>query len=301
MSATLRIWFVIALALSAGLAHAADKVALLSTSFVLERKFKLMEEAARLQGVELAWTQVDRAEPAGGEAGVRRALQGARLVILDTPRSDDQAQIERVAGKLLREAGLPTVGVQVMSPPQRLRALQMDAAQAQRLFDYYVGGTRANHERLASTSRPGSPAVTWRRCRHPSNCPMAASTTRATSKRCLPRCRNTWPGGNASRPGLAGPARGGDGDQQQLPQRWPGPHAGRDRGSAGEIGRRAHRLLPIIARPACPRRRDAAAPPGAAASGGRPAWTRRAEPAAAEAGPGFPNPRPRAAWPSTNR
>ncbi|MBL8315370.1 MAG: cobaltochelatase subunit CobN [Rubrivivax sp.] len=150
MSAALRVWFVIALALSAGLAQAADKVALLSTSFVLERKFKLMEEAARLQGVELAWTQVDRAEPAGGEAGARRVLQGARLVILDTPRSDDQAQIERVAGKLLREAGLPTVGVQVMSPPQRLRALQMDAAQAQRLFDYYVGGTRANHERLAA-------------------------------------------------------------------------------------------------------------------------------------------------------
>ena len=67
------------MALLAGSAVAADKVALLSTRFVLERKFKMMEEVARAQGVELAWTQVD----AEGEAGVRRVLDGARLVIFD--------------------------------------------------------------------------------------------------------------------------------------------------------------------------------------------------------------------------
>lgn len=133
------------LALFAPLCAAADKVALISTQFVLERKFTLLAEAAKAQGVELAWTQVDRE----GEAGVKRVLQGARLVIVDTPRSDDAAQVERVAGKALRAAGLPGLTVQVMQPPTRLRALQMDPVQAQRLFDYYVGGTRANHERLA--------------------------------------------------------------------------------------------------------------------------------------------------------
>lgn len=140
-----RIWIMVLLAAAAVAAQAADKVALLSTQFVLERKFRLMEEAARREGVELAWTQVDR----DGEAGAKRALDGARLVIVDAPRGEDQAQVERVAGALLRERGLPTAGIHVMSPPQRLRALQMDAAQAQRLFAYYVGGTRANHERLA--------------------------------------------------------------------------------------------------------------------------------------------------------
>lgn len=122
----------------------AAKVAVFSTSFVLERKFQLMEAAARAQGVELAWALVDR----DGEAAVARVLDGASLVIIDTPRSDDQAAVERVAGKALREAGLPMVGVQVMTPAQRLKPTRIDGARAQRLFDYYVGGTRINHERM---------------------------------------------------------------------------------------------------------------------------------------------------------
>ncbi|MBL8311646.1 MAG: cobaltochelatase subunit CobN [Burkholderiales bacterium] len=125
-------------------AVAADKVAILSTKFVLERKFKLMETVAKSHGIELAWTQVD----AEGEAGAKRVLDGARMVLFDAPRSDDSAQIERVAGKWLREKALPTTSINVMSPPVRMRAIAMDKAQAQRVFDYYVGGTRINHERL---------------------------------------------------------------------------------------------------------------------------------------------------------
>lgn len=150
MTRHIRVWLLLSLwALAGGAAQAMDKVAVLSTRFVLERKFQLIEEAARARGVQLAWTQVDR----DGEAGVRRALDGARLVVVDAPRGDDQAQIERVAGALLRERALPTVGIHVMSPPSRLRAQQIDGAQAQRLFDYWVGGTRANHERLAAYLR----------------------------------------------------------------------------------------------------------------------------------------------------
>ena len=91
-----------------------------------------------------SWTQVD----AEGEAGARRVLDGARFVLIDAPRSDDQAQIERVAGQRLRELSLPTASINVMSPPVRLRAIHMDKEQAQRVFDYYVGGTRINHQRL---------------------------------------------------------------------------------------------------------------------------------------------------------
>ena len=79
-------------------AWAMEKVALLSSTMVLERKFQLMQEAARSQGVELAWTQVD----AEGEKGVKRVLEGARLVLIDAPRTDDQALVERIAGAQLR-------------------------------------------------------------------------------------------------------------------------------------------------------------------------------------------------------
>ena len=123
---------------------AMEKVALFSTSFVLERKFQLLAEAARQQGVELAWTIVDKE----GDAGVKRVLAGARLVIIDTPRTDDSAQVERIAGQSLRLAALPAVGIHVMTPPARLKPASLDALTAQRLFDYYVGGTKVNHERL---------------------------------------------------------------------------------------------------------------------------------------------------------
>lgn len=135
---------VLALCTHAGLALAADRIAVVSTRMVLERKFSLLESAARTQGVELAWTQVD----VEGEAGVRRVLDGARFVLIDAPRVDDQALVERIAGQPLRAAGLPGVGIHVMSPPSRVRALGIDATHAQRIFEYYVGGTHTNHERL---------------------------------------------------------------------------------------------------------------------------------------------------------
>ncbi len=120
------------------------KVALVSTKMVLERKFRLLADAARAQGVELAWTRVD----VDGAEGVARALDRARFVLIDAPRADDRALVERIAGERLRDAALPGVGIHVMSPPTRLQALRVDGAVAQRVFDYYVGGMRGNHERL---------------------------------------------------------------------------------------------------------------------------------------------------------
>ena len=67
------------LALSwAGAARAAEKIAVLSTSFVLERKFALLEETARRQGLELVWTHVDRAGRGGRTARPRRRPAGDR-------------------------------------------------------------------------------------------------------------------------------------------------------------------------------------------------------------------------------
>ncbi|MGP1682602.1 MAG: cobaltochelatase subunit CobN, partial [Giesbergeria sp.] len=139
------IWMIaVLLCAQAAPVMAADKVALISSTMVLERKFTLMQEAARAQGVELAWTQVD----AEGEKGVARVLDGARMVIVDAPRNEDQALVERLAGPQMRAARLSGVSINVMSPPVRLRSMGLPQAQAQRVFEYYVGGMRTNHERL---------------------------------------------------------------------------------------------------------------------------------------------------------
>ena len=127
-----------------GTARAAEKIAVLSTSFVLERKFSLLEETARRHGLELVWAHVDRA----GEAGVQRALDGARLVIVDAPRTEDKAQIEQVAGKRLRDAAVPALHISVFNVPARYSQANLDPAVAQKLYEYYVGGTAVNHERL---------------------------------------------------------------------------------------------------------------------------------------------------------
>jgi cobaltochelatase CobN len=121
------------------------KVALLSTSFVLTRKFDLMKALAAEQGVELAWAQVD---VPGGEQAAREALDGARFVIIDAPRVDDTAMVERVVGEVLREISSPLLSVNVMSPPQRLRGERLTTGQAQRLFDYYTAGMAVNHRNL---------------------------------------------------------------------------------------------------------------------------------------------------------
>lgn len=120
------------------------KVGILSTQFVLEQKFKLMEQAANKQGVELAWTQVDR----DGEAGVKRVMKNANLLIVDAPRNDDITLIESVTAGEVSKSGLPTLNINMMNPPDRLKPVNLNAVVAERLFAYYSGGTPINHEHL---------------------------------------------------------------------------------------------------------------------------------------------------------
>ncbi|MDP3878386.1 MAG: cobaltochelatase subunit CobN [Methylobacter sp.] len=133
-----------ALILSAPSVSAQVKVGILSTQFVLEQKFKLMEQAAENAGVDLAWTQVDRE----GDAGVKRVMQDANLLIIDASRSDDIAQIERVTAGALRSGSLPMLNINVMNPPERLKSVNLEPSIGERLFDYYSGGTPVNHQRM---------------------------------------------------------------------------------------------------------------------------------------------------------
>ena len=173
------------------------KVALVSTQMVLERKFKLMAEAARAQGVELDWTQVD----AEGEKGVARVLKNASLVLIDAPRQEDQAMVERLAGAQLRAAKVPGASINVMSPPVRLRTLGLPQPQAQRVFEYYVGGTRVNHERLAQYLKVLVTQGDESSVPPPVPLPNGAFTTPPTRKRCLPTWPATWRGGSSA-PGV---------------------------------------------------------------------------------------------------
>ena len=96
---------------------AGPKVALLSTEFVLERKFQEMQKAATAVGVTVTYLHVDHASP----DAIHRAIDGAALVIVDTPRAEDQAAVEKAVGGLLRERQLPTMNVMTMSPPRTRR------------------------------------------------------------------------------------------------------------------------------------------------------------------------------------
>ena len=142
----------------AGHAQAKVKVALLSTEFVLAHKLVLLEEAAREQGVELAWVQVDR-QDAGR---LRQALEGADRVLIDSPRPDDQAAVEAAAGEALRRLNVPVVQINRMTPQARLRTVNTPEAIGLRVAEYYLSGMEANRallfQYLRLWSEGGDPA-----------------------------------------------------------------------------------------------------------------------------------------------
>ncbi len=145
---------------SGGWAAGAERIALLSTKILLEHRYKLMEADARAAGLELAWTQVD----VEGEAGVRRVLEGARLVLVDSHRNEDRAQVERLAGEPLRRLTLPTISVNnTLLSSTGLRGTGLPETQAQRIYAYYVSGTAPNRaylfQYLAALVRGGDTAT----------------------------------------------------------------------------------------------------------------------------------------------
>lgn len=120
------------------------KIGVLSTQFVLEQKFKLMEKAARQQQVAFDWTQVDRE----GEAGVKRVLEKADLVFIDAPRNEDIALVERVTKDIQGFQQRRVLNINLFNLPDRLRPANIPSDIAQTLFEYYVGGTPVNYQRM---------------------------------------------------------------------------------------------------------------------------------------------------------
>ena len=135
----------LAAALALSSAAMAEKLTIVSTDFVLERKFEMLQRAAEGTGLTIDWVQVDVHNP----ARISEALEGADIVIIDAPRSDDQALVQGMVGDFLNSVDIPILSVNVMSPPVRMRGVRLEAEHAQRMFDYYAGGTSVNFNRLA--------------------------------------------------------------------------------------------------------------------------------------------------------
>lgn len=126
----------------------AVKLTVVSTEFVLSHKFVLLSEAAKKSQVEFAWVHVDAPNQSGGKDAVERALTGANFVLLDTPRSDDQAKVEQIAGSLLKGLSVPVVQINRMTRDNRLRSMNIDAQKAEQIMNYYLSGMTQNRELL---------------------------------------------------------------------------------------------------------------------------------------------------------
>ncbi|HZJ82151.1 MAG TPA: cobaltochelatase subunit CobN, partial [Guyparkeria sp.] len=119
-------------------------VAILATEFVLEHKFRLLEQAAKEQGIELRWTQVDRDD----ESGIAAVLADADLIIIDAPRSDDQSVVTRIASEQLTGQDAPVVHLNHFTRERPLWAERLEMTTAQRIAEYYLAGTTTNRQRL---------------------------------------------------------------------------------------------------------------------------------------------------------
>lgn len=115
------------------------QVRVLSSDFVLPGKHQRLAGWARDAGVQLQGLRLGE----GGEPDARW-LDGADLLILDTPRPGDRAQVEQALGDLLQRRPLPWIRVGGGAPGFG----NLPAPLAERLVGYYANGGEANLRHL---------------------------------------------------------------------------------------------------------------------------------------------------------
>jgi cobaltochelatase CobN len=130
-------WLLVLCLLGLGPASATELplVRVISTDFVLPGKFARLAGWAAEAGFRLEAT---RMEGASGEP--RDWIEGAALVVLDTPRPSDLASVQQRLGDVLATAGVPWIRVGGGLPA--FGALPPD--QARQLIGYYGAGGEAN-------------------------------------------------------------------------------------------------------------------------------------------------------------
>jgi len=125
-----------------------QKVTIISTDFVLNHKFKLLANIAQQQNVAFSWVQVDAKDGSGGLKGVQKSLENAGLVIIDTPRNDDQSLVESIAGDSIRSLKVPVVQINRMTRKMRLKVNNTSGQIGQTIYAYYLGGMTENRRLL---------------------------------------------------------------------------------------------------------------------------------------------------------
>ena len=129
------------------------RVAVVSNDFVLPDKVERLDALARPAGVRFVHVPVT----AGGATDTR--LAGHDLVLLDTPRASDVADVEQALGDALAQAGAPWVRIGGGAPAGD----GLPRADILRIAGYYAGGGEANLRHLAAflqtLLRNGDPAA----------------------------------------------------------------------------------------------------------------------------------------------
>lgn len=120
-------------------AQATLRIGVVSNDFVLPGKVAGLDALAADSGVRFVHLPVDPTNPEQLE------LQGYDLLILDTPRPSDVAEVEQALGTALQDAALPWVRVGGGAPA----SAGLERAVAMRIAGYYAGGGAANFSHLA--------------------------------------------------------------------------------------------------------------------------------------------------------
>ncbi len=129
-------------------ADPALRLRVLTTDFVLPGKLQRLVAWAEAAGAQADFVRIDRDQRPAGEW-----LEGIDLIILDTPRPNDLAQVQARLGDRL--AAAPVAWIRVGGGPPAFGNLGPDVAR--RLIGYYAQGREINLRRLVDY------ALAWRR------------------------------------------------------------------------------------------------------------------------------------------
>jgi len=121
--------------------HAANavkpvQVAVISNDFVLPGKVRNLDAIAREQGVRFTHLPLEHAAP---------QLAQFDLILLDTPRPSDAAQVQAQLGETLEKSRTPWLGIGGGAP----RFAKLAAADARQIAAYYSAGGKDNWHNLA--------------------------------------------------------------------------------------------------------------------------------------------------------
>lgn len=115
-----------------------------TTEFVAENKFKQFVNIAKNSALNISYYYVENID------NEKNIIEKADFIIIDSPRSDDQALIDRILKNSLQKFTAPLVQINRMSPQQPLQYKNIASEHANLIQDYYLSGMESNRQALLS-------------------------------------------------------------------------------------------------------------------------------------------------------